>query len=66
MRREYEKLRRQRLEEFMSGFGSITLKLKEMYQMITLGRLLLFDSQSFDTRKPCFSLNRWRCRTRTG
>jgi hypothetical protein len=36
-RKEYEDLRRKRLEEFMSGFGIITLKLKEMYQMITLG-----------------------------
>lgn len=39
--------RRQRLEEFMSGFGVITLKLKEMYQMITLGgdaELELVDS----------------------
>lgn len=37
VRRDYEALRRQRLEEFMAGFGHITLKLKEMYQMITLG-----------------------------
>jgi structural maintenance of chromosome 4 len=47
MRREYENLRRQRLEEFMAGFGHITLKLKEMYQMITLGgdaELELVDS----------------------
>ena len=33
--REHEELRRNRLE--MHGFGQITLKLKEMYQMITLG-----------------------------
>ncbi len=26
-----------RLQEFMAGFSQITLKLKEMYQMITLG-----------------------------
>lgn len=46
-RRSYEELRRQRLEMFMSGFGCITLKLKEMYQMITLGgdaELELVDS----------------------
>ena len=46
-RRAYEDLRRQRLEMFMSGFGVITLKLKEMYQMITLGgdaELELVDS----------------------
>ena len=46
-RREHEELRRQRLEMFMDGFGVITLKLKEMYQMITLGgdaELELVDS----------------------
>jgi structural maintenance of chromosome 4 len=47
IRKEYENLRRQRLEAFMGGFGAITLKLKEMYQMITLGgdaELELVDS----------------------
>jgi len=42
-----EQLRRQRLEEFMAGFSCISLKLKEMYQMITLGgdaELELLDS----------------------
>ncbi|KAG7349244.1 chromosome segregation protein SMC [Nitzschia inconspicua] len=46
-RKEHEELRRQRLEMFMEGFGVITLKLKEMYQMITLGgdaELELVDS----------------------
>ncbi|KAG9399497.1 Structural maintenance of chromosomes protein 4 [Aphanomyces cochlioides] len=46
-RRAYEELRRLRLEEFMAGFRVITLKLKEMYQMITLGgdaELELVDS----------------------
>lgn len=46
-RRTYEDLRRRRLEMFMEGFGQITLKLKEMYQMITLGgdaELELVDS----------------------
>ncbi|CAN0319831.1 unnamed protein product, partial [Scytosiphon promiscuus] len=45
--RHHEQLRRQRLEEFMDGFGQITLRLKEMYQMITLGgdaELELVDS----------------------
>ncbi len=37
VRRDYDDLRRLRLEAFMSGFGIISLKLKEMYQMITLG-----------------------------
>ncbi len=46
-RRKHEELRRLRLEAFMAGFGSITLGLKEMYQMITLGgdaELELVDS----------------------
>jgi len=45
--KSYEDLRRLRLEKFMDGFGHITLKLKEMYQMITLGgdaELELVDS----------------------
>ncbi|KAK0434825.1 RecF/RecN/SMC N terminal domain-containing protein [Armillaria borealis] len=44
---EYDRLRKQRLDEFMSGFNLISLKLKEMYQMITLGgnaELELVDS----------------------
>ncbi|KAG6907476.1 hypothetical protein DXG01_008812 [Tephrocybe rancida] len=43
----YDGLRKQRLDEFMSGFNLISLKLKEMYQMITLGgnaELELVDS----------------------
>ena len=36
-RKYYESVRKQRLEEFMTGFGIISNKLKEMYQMITLG-----------------------------
>lgn len=46
-RKRHEELRRMRLETFMDGFGRITLKLKEMYQMITLGgdaELELVDS----------------------
>jgi structural maintenance of chromosome 4 len=46
-RKEHEDLRRLRLEMFMDGFLQITLKLKEMYQMITLGgdaELELVDS----------------------
>ena len=46
-RAEFEDLRRRRLDDFMDGFGQITLKLKEMYQMITLGgdaELELVDS----------------------
>lgn len=46
-RKQHEELRKQRLEEFMAAFTVITNKLKEMYQMITLGgdaELELVDS----------------------
>ncbi|KAJ3746755.1 RecF/RecN/SMC N terminal domain-containing protein [Lentinula detonsa] len=46
-KKKYEDLRKQRLEEFMAGFSIISLKLKEMYQMITQGgnaELELVDS----------------------
>lgn len=46
-RRECDTLRKARLDEFMAGFNVITLKLKELYQMITLGgdaELELVDS----------------------
>ncbi|KAI9474622.1 Structural maintenance of chromosomes protein 4 [Coemansia sp. RSA 990] len=44
---EMDSLRTRRLEEFMTGFNVISYKLKEMYQMITLGgnaELELVDS----------------------
>jgi len=47
VRRTHEDLRKKRLDGFMSGFNTISLKLKEMYQMITLGgdaELELVDS----------------------
>jgi structural maintenance of chromosome 4 len=47
VRRTHDDLRRKRLEMFMDGFAQITLKLKEMYQMITQGgdaELELVDS----------------------
>lgn len=46
-RKYHEDLRKQRLNEFMAGFTIISNKLKEMYQMITLGgdaELELVDS----------------------
>lgn len=46
-RRTHDGLRKRRLDEFMAGFSVITLRLKEMYQMITLGgdaELELVDS----------------------
>lgn len=44
---EYDALRQQRLTEFMDGLANVSVKLKEMYQMITLGgnaELELVDS----------------------
>ena len=46
-RKTLEDLRKKRLDEFMAGFSTITLRLKEMYQMLTLGgdaELELVDS----------------------
>ncbi|KAM9317041.1 structural maintenance of chromosomes protein 4 [Gastrophryne carolinensis] len=46
-KRAYEDIRKQRLNEFMAGFNVITNKLKENYQMLTLGgdaELELVDS----------------------
>ena len=37
LKRQHDELRKKRLDEFMAGFNTISLKLKEMYQMITLG-----------------------------
>ncbi|XXG57520.1 hypothetical protein AAC387_Pa03g4653 [Persea americana] len=47
LKKLYDELRKKRLDEFMAGFNTISLKLKEMYQMITLGgdaELELVDS----------------------
>lgn len=47
VRATFEDLKKKRLEEFMAGFNTISLKLKEMYQMITMGgdaELELVDS----------------------
>lgn len=47
LKKLYDGLRKRRLDEFMAGFNKISLKLKEMYQMITLGgdaELELVDS----------------------
>ncbi|CAG8521184.1 4706_t:CDS:10 [Ambispora gerdemannii] len=46
-KKEYDELRKQRLEKFMQGFTLISQKLKEMYQIITMGgnaELELVDS----------------------
>ncbi|KAK4271995.1 hypothetical protein QN277_020606 [Acacia crassicarpa] len=47
IKKQYDEWRKRRLDEFMAGFNAISLKLKEMYQMITLGgdaELELVDS----------------------
>ncbi|TXT13312.1 hypothetical protein VHUM_00679 [Vanrija humicola] len=36
-KQRYDDLRKVRLDEFMAGFSAISSKLKEMYQMITMG-----------------------------
>lgn len=47
IREQLEELKKNRFEEFMQGFGVISMTLKEMYQMITMGgnaELELVDS----------------------
>ncbi|KAL5741248.1 hypothetical protein ACOSP7_027980 [Xanthoceras sorbifolium] len=47
IKKRHDEMRKRRLDEFMAGFNTISLKLKEMYQMITLGgdaELELVDS----------------------
>merc|ERR1719167_1894702 len=58
-RKLHDNLRKMRLNEFMEGFGIITSKLKEMYQMITLGgdaELELVDSLDPFTEGIVFSV----------
>lgn len=45
----YEKVKNKRKEEFLIGYNIIRRKLKEMYQMITLGGDANFETvDSFD------------------
>merc|ERR1712018_921164 len=58
-RRHHEQLRKMRLNEFMEGYGIITGKLKETYQLITLGgdaELELVDSLDPFTEGIIFSV----------
>lgn len=58
-RRQLEQLRQTRLEEFMEAFSVISMKLKEMYQMITLGgdaELELVDTLDPFSEGICFSV----------
>lgn len=62
VRSTYETLRKKRLDEFMSGFNTIGLKLKEMYQMITMGgdaELELVDSLDPFSEGIVFSVRSW-------
>lgn len=64
-KRAYEDLRKQRLNEFMTGFNMITNKLKENYQMLTLGgdaELELVDSLDPFSEGIMFRLETTRCR----
>ncbi|XP_041972452.1 structural maintenance of chromosomes protein 4 [Aricia agestis] len=59
MRALYDQLRKKRTTDFLSGFNTITNKLKEMYQMITLGgdaELELVDSLDPFTEGIIFSV----------
>ncbi|CAG4968620.1 unnamed protein product [Parnassius apollo] len=59
MRALYDQLRKKRTTDFLSGFNTITSKLKEMYQMITLGgdaELELVDSLDPFTEGIIFSV----------
>ncbi|CAH0403323.1 unnamed protein product [Chilo suppressalis] len=59
MRALYDQLRKKRTTDFLCGFNTITTKLKEMYQMITLGgdaELELVDSLDPFTEGITFSV----------
>ncbi|KAJ8708705.1 hypothetical protein PYW08_010087 [Mythimna loreyi] len=59
MRALYDQLKKKRTTDFLSGFNTITGKLKEMYQMITLGgdaELELVDSLDPFTEGIIFSV----------
>ena len=47
-KQKYDDLRKQRLDEFMTGFNTISLKLKEMYQvrMMLVAKIQSADSIS--------------------
>lgn len=45
-KRQFDDLRNQRLREFMEGFGIISMKLKEMYQVRFSPTSLFFSSRA--------------------
>ena len=58
MRCGHEELRKLRLDGFMAGFNTISLKLKEMYQMITLGGDA--ELELVDSLDPFSEVNLWQ------
>lgn len=48
MKNLFDKVKNQRRDEFMEAYNIIRLKLKEMYQMITLG-----GDADFEILDPC-------------
>ncbi|XP_034939414.1 structural maintenance of chromosomes protein 4-like [Chelonus insularis] len=59
LRKSYDMIKKRRYDEFYAGFMEITSKLKEMYQMITLGgaaELELVDSMDPFTEGIVFSV----------
>lgn len=53
-KKEYDALRKRRLDEFMSGFNQISMKLKEMYQvrrMRLFNLLLMYSTDDYYGRQ---------------
>lgn len=66
-KKQYDDLRKTRLEEFMVGFSAISSKLKEMYQVsVHLGWVAgaVTDDPCFFTRQDDYT--GWKCGTRIG
>lgn len=55
-KKRYDELRKLRLEGFMQGFSLISLRLKEMYQMITMGEM-----QSWSLSTPLIRFPKASC-----
>jgi len=47
-KQKYDSLRKQRLDEFMAGFSTISLKLKEMYQVSVVMPLIRLSLNEID------------------
>ena len=53
-KQKYDALRKQRLDEFMAGFSTISLKLKEMYQVNTV------MARQWQALTSCIDDHAWR------